>query len=167
MNDKKYSYTTDVPISLEQGYELRIKKLTTTAQVPFKAHDYDAGFDLYADEDAVIKAGQTVLVSTGIAMGIPKGFVGLIWDRSSMGVKGIHRFAGVIDSGYRGEVKVCLSNLSYCLQDWPHYHTYYDVKRGDRIAQLVVQQIPLMHVVEVEELEDSSRACGGFGSSGK
>ena len=168
MNDTKYSYTTDVPISLEQGgYELRIKKLTNTAQAPFKAHDHDAGFDLYADEDVSIKVGGTVLVSAGIAMEIPKGFVGLIWDRSSMGVKGIHRFAGVIDSGYRGEVKVCLSNFSYGLKDWPHYHVQYGLKRGDRIAQLVVQQIPLMRVIEVEELEDSSRACGGFGSSGK
>ena len=168
MNDTKYSYTTDVPISLEQGgYELRIKKLTTTAQAPFKAHDHDAGVDLYADENVSVKVGRTTLISTGIAMEIPKGFVGLIWDRSSMGVKGIHRFAGVIDSGYRGEVKVCLSNLSYGKQDWPYYHIAYDIKRGDRIAQLVVQQIPLMRIIEVEDLEDSSRACEGFGSSGR
>ena len=167
MKDDKYSYTTDLPISVGQGHEIRIKKLTSTAQIPFKAHDYDAGFDLHADEDATVKAGQTILISTGIAMEIPKGFVGLIWDRSSMGVKGIHRFAGVIDSGYRGEVKVWLSNFSYGLKDWPHYHVQYDIKRGDRIAQLVVQQIPLMRVIEVEELEDSARSCGGFGSSGK
>ena len=70
----KYSYSTDTPISIEpkDGISLRIKKLTKTAQLPYKAHDHDAGFDLYSDEDISIKAGETVLISTGIAMEIPK-----------------------------------------------------------------------------------------------
>lgn len=80
---------------------LRAKRLTETAKLPTKAHDTDAGIDLYSDEDLEIKPGSTVLVSTGISMAIPDGHAGLIWDRSSMGVKGLHRFAGVVDSGYR------------------------------------------------------------------
>ena len=83
-----------------------------------------------------------MLVSTGVAMAIPKGYAGLIWDRSSMGVKGIHRHAGVIDSGYRGEVKVCLHNTT---------NEPYDIELGDRVAQILIQKIPLFRIQEVEE----------------
>ena len=99
-----------------------------------------------------------MLVSTGIAMAIPKGYAGLIWDRSSMGVKGIHRHAGVIDSGYRGEVKVCLHNTT---------NESYDIELGDRVAQILIQKIPLFRIQEVEELDSTKRGSGGFGSTGK
>ena len=88
------------------------KLLHDSAKNPTKGHVNDAGWDLYSFETVSIPTGATVLVSTGIAMAIPKGYVGLIWDRSSMGVKGVHRHAGVIDSGYRVEVKVCLHNTT-------------------------------------------------------
>ncbi len=141
------------------GYKFfEAKKLSETAQVPTKGHPNDAGWDLYADEDTTLWPEETQLISTGIAMAIPKNYVGLIWDRSSMGVKGIHRHAGVIDSGYRGEVKVCLHNTTTEM---------YKIKKGDRIAQLLIQKTPqfIMHVVE--ELDSTERGSGGFGSTGK
>ena len=134
------------------------KKLYESAKSPTKGHLDDAGWDLYAFETVSIPAGATVLVSTGIAIAIPKGHSGLIWDRSSMGVKGVHRHAGVIDCGYRGEVKVCLHNTT---------KEPFHVEKGDRIAQLIIQEVPhfVQHVVE--ELYSTDRGSGGFGSTGK
>ena len=134
------------------------KKLYKSAKTPTKGHLDDAGWDLYAFETVSIPAGATVLVSTGIAIAIPKGHSGLIWDRSSMGVKGVHRHAGVIDCGYRGEVKVCLHNTT---------KEPFHVEKGDRIAQLIIQEVPhfVQHVVE--ELDSTDRGSGGFGSTGK
>ncbi len=97
-------------------------------------------------------------VSTGIAIAIPKGYVALIWDRSSMGVKGVHRHAGVIDSGYRGEVKVCLHNTT---------KEPYHIERGDRIAQMLIQEAPNFKQHVVQELDSTNRGDGGFGSTGK
>ena len=136
----------------------KVKKLFESAQVPTKGNPTDAGYDLYSSEKVSIPAGATVLISTGICMSIPDGFVGLIWDRSSMGVKGIHRHAGVIDSGYRGHIKVCLNNTS-C-------ETYH-IEKGDRIAQIVIQEAPHFELELVESLEDTDRGEGGFGSTGK
>ena len=126
---------------------LLIKRLTETSTTPTKANSSDAGFDLYSDEDVIIKSGESVLVSTGVAMAIPENHAGLIWDRSSMGVKGIHRFAGVVDSGYRGEVKVCLFNTG---ED-------YKIVRGDRIAQILIQPVPNIELREVEDLNNTER----------
>ena len=134
------------------------KLLHDSAKNPTKGHIDDAGWDLYSSETVSIPAGATVLVSTGVAMAIPKSYVGLIWDRSSMGVKGVHRHAGVIDSGYRGEVKVCLHNTT---------KETYHVERGDRIAQLLIQEVPVFRQHVVDELDTTSRGDGGFGSSGK
>lgn len=82
--------------------EIKVKKLTDTAIVPTKSRKTDAGYDLYADEDKAIYPEDTVLISTSIAFAIPDGYAGLIWDRSGLGSKGIHRHAGVVDSSYRG-----------------------------------------------------------------
>ncbi len=143
--------------------DLCVKKLTDTAQIPTKGNPNDAGWDLYADEDAIIGPKETKLISTGIAMAIPEGNVGLIWDRSSMGVKGIHRHAGVIDCGYRGEIKVCLHNAGATLGS----DSSYEIKKGDRIAQLLIQHIPDFSISEVEILSTTTRGDGGFGSTGK
>tara|TARA_R110000824_G_scaffold14985_6_gene63393 strand:- start:1577 stop:2056 length:480 start_codon:yes stop_codon:yes gene_type:complete len=141
------------------GYKFfKTKKLSETAQVPTKGHVNDAGWDLHSDEDITLWPGETKLISTGIAMALPKNHVGLIWDRSSMGVKGIHRHAGVIDSGYRGEVKVCLHNTTSEL---------YKIKSGDRIAQLLIQETPIFRLHEVEDLDSTERGSDGFGSTGK
>jgi dUTP pyrophosphatase len=141
------------------GYKyFEVKLLHDSAKAPTKGHMSDAGWDLYAFETVSIPAGTTVLVSTGISMAIPKDHVALIWDRSSMGVKGIHRHAGVVDSGYRGEVKVCLHNTT---------KEPYHIDRGDRIAQMLIQEAPnfIQHVVH--ELDSTNRGDGGFGSTGK
>ena len=134
------------------------KKLYDSSLVPTKGHMDDAGWDLYSFEAISVPSGATVLVSTGIAMAIPKGYVGLIWDRSSMGVKGIHRHAGVIDSEYRGEVKVCLHNTT---------KESYHIERGDRIAQMLIQEAPTFIQHVVHELDSTNRGDGGFGSTGK
>ena len=137
---------------------LLIKRLTETSTTPTKANSSDAGFDLYSDEDVIIKSGESVLVSTGVAMAIPENHAGLIWDRSSMGVKGIHRHAGVIDCGYRGEIRVCLHNTT---------KETYHIKKGDRIAQMLIQQVPNFIMHTVENLDSTDRGDGGFGSTGK
>lgn len=135
-----------------------VKKLSESAKIPTKGHPSDAGWDLYANEDIELWPEETKLISTGIAISLPKDFVGLIWDRSSMGVKGVHRYAGVIDSGYRGEVKVCLHNAS---------SDFYNINCGDRVAQLLIQEIPILTLYEVEELDSTDRGSGGFGSTGR
>jgi len=139
-------------------HSLKIKKLHNNATLPTKGNPSDAGYDLYSSEKVAIPAGATVLVSTGISMAIPEGYVGLIWDRSSMGVKGVHRHAGVIDSGYRGHIKVCLHNTS---------RDTYHVEYGDRIAQILLQQAPEFNLEEVDSLDDTERGEAGFGSTGK
>ena len=138
--------------------EIKVKKLSTEATIPTKANNSDAGWDLYVSEDAIIDPSKLELVSTHISFAIPEGYVGLIWDRSGMAAKrGLHRFAGVIDSGYRGEVKVCLWNSSdkYCV-----------INHGERIAQILFQEVPHFTMNEVESLDDTDRGEGGFGSSG-
>ena len=151
-----------------------VKRLTETAQLPTQANPSDAGWDLYADEDTEIWPGETTLISTGISLEIPNGYVGLIWDRSSMGVKGVHRYAGVIDSGYRGEIKVCLHNsnqervsrfLSHVVDK--NKVGVLTVSRGDRIAQILFQEAPVFKLVETDTLVETARGAGGFGSSGK
>ena len=138
--------------------EIKVKKLSTQATIPTKANNSDAGWDLYASEDAIIDPSKSELVSTHISFAIPEGYVGLIWDRSGMAAKrGLHRFAGVIDSGYRGEVKVCL---------WTSYDKYCVINHGERIAQILFQEVPHFTMNEVESLDDTDRGEGGFGSSG-
>ena len=144
--------------------EIKVKKLTDTAIVPTKSRKTDAGYDLYADEDKAIYPEDTKLISTGVAFAIPDGYAGLIWDRSGLGSKGIHRHAGVVDSSYRGEVKVCLSNS---LSGHHSAENIYFISKGDRIAQILFQKVPHFDLVETEELDDTDRGSSGFGSSGK
>ena len=147
-------------ISSEIG-SIEVQKLDPNATIPTMANSTDAGYDLYAQIDSsstIINPKEIKLISTGIAMAIPRGYAGLIWDRSSMGVKGIHRFAGVVDSGYRGEVKVCLYNSN----DRP-----YLLNSGDRIAQILIQKVDNFYLREVASLNETDRGDGGFGSSGK
>lgn len=149
LNDKWKHYT-----------KLKIKKINPQATVPTKVNESDAGYDLYCvDEKHKIAPHSQVLINTGIAMQIPDGCVGLIWPRSGLAAKnGIDVFAGVIDSGYRDEIKVILYNSSdkYCFID-----------RGDRIAQILIQKVENYAIEEVDNLNDSARGLRGFGSSGK
>lgn len=138
-----------------------ITKLHESAVIPSYAHLTDAGADLVSIEDAVLEPGQRGLISTGIAIAIPKGFVGLVHPRSGLAVKNgvaLVNAPGTIDSGYRGEIKVCLINL-----DPSETVT---LPSGSRIAQLVIQRVELANFVEVEALGDSDRGTGGFGSTG-
>ena len=92
--------------------ELKVKKVHKDAKLPQYGHKGDAGLDLYSSIECVLAEGQVEAIPTGIKVAIPDGYVGLIWDKSGVSLKGVHRLAGVVDSGYRGEVKVVMINLS-------------------------------------------------------
>ncbi len=139
-------------------FMLKIKKVSPSAVLPHYAHPHDAGLDLYASEMMVIPAGERKLIPTGLAMAIPAGYVGLIWDKSGMATQhGLKTMAGVIDAGYRGEIKIVMHNVS----DQP-----YTVQAGTKIAQMLIQPVEQKQIVEVQELDDTSRGAGGFGSTG-
>lgn len=141
---------------------LKIKKLDDSLPTPRYAHEGDAGLDLYSAQDVKLEPGQRALVSTGIAVAIPEGYAGFVQPRSGLAAKqgvSIVNTPGLIDSGYRGEVKVILLNTD--LEDSVR------ISRGDRIAQLVIQAVPAVALEEVDDLDGSQRGEGGFGSSGK
>lgn len=138
--------------------KLKIKKLYPDAKLPTRAHHDDAGTDLYAQGDHIVLPHQTTIIPTGVAMELEKGYVSLIWDKSSVGSKGIKTLGGVIDAGYRGEYKIILHNLN---------NEAYVFKHGDKVAQLLVQKVEFPDLEEVTELADSTRGEGGFGSTGK
>lgn len=137
---------------------LRVKRITKSARLPLKGSVNAAGYDLCADEDVAVPAGSKALVSTGLSMAIPHGYYGRVAPRSGLAVKNfIDVGAGVIDSDYRGELKVLLFNFGK--EDFP-------VKKGDRIAQLVIELVAPTEVVETEDLDSTERGEGGFGSTG-
>ena len=138
--------------------EVKAKKVQMDAKLPQYGHSGDAGLDLFSSIDFVLEKGQVKAIPTGIQVAIPDGYVGLIWDKSGVSLQGVHRLAGVIDSGYRGEVKVVMINLS----DRP-----FAIDKGMKIAQMLVQPITMVRVVETENLDATSRGEGGFGSTGK
>lgn len=128
------------------------------AKQPTRAHDTDAGNDLYALEDTILVGSSVTKVKTGVSIALPVDTVGIIKDRSSMGAKGMHVFAGVIDTGYVGNISVVLYNST---------PFNYEVKKGDRIGQLVIMPIVSAEWEQVDSLEITPRQNGGFGSSGK
>lgn len=141
--------------------EVSIVQLAADLPLPSYARQGDAGMDLYAAADLTIAPGERALVPTGIAIAIPEGYVGLIHPRSGLAIKhgvGMVNAPGTIDSGYRGEIQVILVNHDL--------HTEFAVKRGERIAQLVLQQIEQVQWASVDSLPESERGAGGFGSSG-
>lgn len=137
--------------------ELKIKRVDPEAVLPKRSHADDAGLDLATTEDVYLLPGEPKAVRTGLAFEIPVGYVGMIADRSSMGKKGLKSAGGIVDSGYRGEVHVILVNLTA---------NEIRIKRGDRIAQLLLIPIATPQVKEVTELSDSVRGAKGFGSTG-
>ena len=173
MLHSQYSYWQDqgvrpawTPPTNDNDMVIKVKKLSSTAIVPTKSRKSNAGYDLYADENFTLRPEETILISTGIALAIPDGYAGLIWDRSGLGSKGIHRHAGVVDSSYRGEVKVALSN-SHSGEGSDYLDNTYFITKGDRIAQILFQKVPHFELVETEELDDTNRGSSGFGSSGR
>jgi len=138
--------------------ELKVKKIQEDAKVPHYSHKGDAGLDLFSSVDSVLNKGEVKPVPTGIQVAIPEGHVGLVWDKSGISLKGVHRLAGVIDSGYRGEVRVVMVNFG---------EETFVIKKGMKIAQLLIQPVMDVEVVEADELEETSRGENGFGSTGK
>ncbi|PFH59761.1 hypothetical protein XA68_11916 [Ophiocordyceps unilateralis] len=144
---------------IESAPALQVKKLSDKARLPTRGSAFAAGYDLYAAHDTVIPGRGKALVDTDISIAVPAGTYGRVAPRSGLASKNfIDTGAGVIDADYRGPVKVLLFN---------HADAGYEVKQGDRVAQLVLERIVTPDVVEVEELEESVRGAGGFGSTGK
>jgi dUTP pyrophosphatase len=138
--------------------ELRIQRLEKDIELPKPQREGDAAFDLRAAEDVEVLAGKHSLVRTGIKVAIPPGHVGLIWDRGGLAAKNrVTTLGGVVDSNYRGEVQVILSNFGT---------EPLRIEKGMRIAQFLVQPLLNVNLTEVEELEDTNRGPKGFGSSG-
>lgn len=140
---------------------LPIKRLDPTVGLPSYAYQGDAGLDLRAAEDVDLAPFERKLISTGLAIAIPDGYAGFVQPRSGMALKrglSMANTPGLIDAHYRGELKVCAVNLDA--------HETIHIERGERIAQLVIQEVPVVNLVEVEELDETDRGAGGFGSSG-
>jgi dUTP pyrophosphatase len=141
---------------------LRFSRLHDGAHEPSRAHDGDAGYDLYAVEAATLGPGERASVGTGIAVAIPDGWAGLVLPRSGLAARHgitIPNAPGLIDSGYRGELRVLLLNTDRS--------EAFEVAPGDRIAQLLLVRHEAPEVLEVESLDETVRGAGGFGSSGR
>lgn len=140
---------------------MKFKKLTTTAITPTRGSPNSAGLDLYADADVLVSSGASKMVGTGIAIEIPHGHVGLVCIRSSVGKAGVAlaNSIGVIDSDYRGEIKLC---LVYNAGNGAQY-----IRKGQAIAQLVIMPYVHVELVEVDALSTTERGAGGFGSTGQ
>lgn len=137
---------------------LRVEKTNPQAKLPQKAHAGDAGYDLYANDYCSIAPYAHTLVPTGIRLAIPEGYVGLIWDKSGIAFEGIKTMGGVIDSNYRGEIKVIIKNLS---------EDMYNIVPGQKIAQILIQGVSNMEISEENINDETERQADGFGSTGK
>lgn len=140
---------------------MAIVRLDTGLPLPSYAHEGDAGLDLFSAEDVLIEPGQRALVGTGIAIAIPEGYAGFVQPRSGLAIRhglSLVNSPGLIDSHYRGEIKVIAINLDPS--------TPVSINRGDKLAQLVIQPVARVELAEVSELTSTARGEGGFGSTG-
>lgn len=140
---------------------LRVRKLHQDAIIPSYAHEGDAGLDLHSIEDVTLKPGERAAIATGLALEIPVGFAGFVHARSGRALReglAVVNAPGVVDSGYRGEVKVLAVNLD---PDSPIH-----ISKGERVAQLVIQKVEHVQVESADTLEETARGDGGFGSTG-
>ena len=141
--------------------QISIRRVDAGLPLPSYAHAGDAGADLHSAVDLTLQPGERALVATGIALALPEGYVALVHPRSGLAARhgiSIVNAPGTIDSGYRGEVKVCLVNTDP--------REPFTVHRGDRIAQLVIQRFETASFVEADDLPESARGAGGYGSTG-
>lgn len=141
--------------------DISILRLDPSVEMPSYAYEGDAGLDLRASATVDINPFKRVLIPTGLAIAIPDGYAGFVQPRSGNALKRgltIANTPGLIDAHYRGELKVIAINLDA--------HEPIHIERGERIAQLVIQKVPTVHLVEVDKLDETDRGCGGFGSSG-
>ena len=137
---------------------MKVKKLDLRAKLPLRAHPTDSGADLFALERTVLPAHSIVKVRTGVAVELPENTSGIIWGKSSVESKGIKAMAGLVDAPYRWELLVCMYNLN---------DTEFVFEAGQKVAQLVVLPTLYPTFEEVDELSDTARGEGGFGSTGK
>lgn len=138
--------------------KLLTEKLDKGAKLPRYAMPGDAGMDIFSNEEKILKPGERHLFSTGIRIAVPVGHVGLVWDKSGLAVNlGLKTMAGVVDEGYRGELKVLAINLG---------DEDLKVDKHSKIAQMVIQKKEEVEVEEVEKLDDTDRGGNGFGSTG-
>lgn len=146
---------------IAERISLPIKRLDDSVELPSYAYEGDAGLDLRASESVVLRPFERHLIGTGLAVAIPDGYAGFVQPRSGLALKqglSMANTPGLVDAHYRGELKVCAINLD------PNNDIH--ISRGDRIAQLVIQRVPVVDLVEVKELDVTDRGIGGFGSSG-
>jgi len=137
--------------------ELKVRCIHPDARIPAYGHPGDAGLDLFSVADHELGPAAAFAVPTGIQVAIPAGFVGLIWDKSGIALNGVHRLAGVIDAGYRGEILVVMINLG---------KQPFIIHKGMKVAQMLVQPVASVTVLHSETLDDTSRGTRGFGSTG-
>lgn len=138
--------------------KLSIKKLYPDTKTPTYAHPGDVGFDMYAQERVEIAPGKRVTVGVGFAIAIPDGYAGLVWDKSGLSHKrGLKTLGGVYDAGFRGEINTGLLNTSDEIQI---------IEKGDKIGQMLIQAVTRVQFVEVDELDETERGSGQFGSTG-
>lgn len=167
------------------------KRLTEDAILPVKAHATDSGFDLFANEDVIISPGETKVVGTGIAIKLPEGYEAQVRPRSGVTSKTKLRVQlGTIDNSYRGEIGIIVDNVKHIDDEYNSQDYLYDiqenfinvwnyldnfnnfpscsylVKKGDKLAQLVIQELPQVETFEIDELDETERGNKGFGSSG-
>jgi len=166
---------------------VKIKRLSEDAVIPKYAHEYDAGFDLVAAEDVIILPGETKIIPTGLAIALPPGYEAQIRPRSGITVKTKLRVQlGTIDAGYNGEIGIIVDNTAQrytkmegedalifatngLIEEYvssPELHGTYQIRKGDRLAQAVINRIEHAQFQVVEELDETQRGNGGFGSSG-
>ena len=163
---------------------IKFKKLSNTAITPKKANYNDAGFDLYADEDVILTHGETRAIATNIALELPDGYMADVRPRSGLTRDTALRVHyGTVDAGYRGGIGIICENADHHTNSFNineevlmirmpdvvgvELKTDIEIKKGDKIAQLVIQKIPDVQLVEADELNDTVRGVGGFGSTGK
>jgi dUTP pyrophosphatase len=138
---------------------LKIQKLDAGLPTPSYGYKGDAAFDMFAKEEVTLKSGERQAIPTGLALEIPEGYVGLIWDKSGIGIKeGIKTLGGVVDATYRGEIMVGMVNLS---------DKEYTFERGHKVAQMIIQKKEDVQIDIVDALCESERGIDGFGSTGK
>jgi len=136
--------------------KIRIQKIDPSAKLPSFAYDGDGGMDIFSCEECILSPGEIKAVGTDLKIAIPEGYAGFVWDKSGLALEGLTTLAGVLDSGYRGEVKVVLLNVG---------RKPYHIKKHQKIAQLVIQKVERPEITE-EVLDDSERGERGFGSTG-
>lgn len=154
-----YGAPPDDPLA--EGVEVLLTRVDTSVPVPAYAHPGDAGVDLSCTDDVVLAPGERAVVGTGVAVALPPGYAGFVHPRSGLAARAglsVVNTPGTVDSGYRGEIRVCLINHD------PRAELR--LRRGDRIAQLVVQRVERARFVEVATLPPSPRGTGGYGSTG-